>query len=108
MTESGYGRVPLAGGDNGRPAEGFKLLGEHRDDCFAKHDEDGLVFIVHGGTDYNRRKDGRRGGSTGWHRFRCNDPGCRAVALVRWDVLARFVNDGIAASAPRTGAERRS
>lgn len=75
---------------------GFKLLYPHRDDCWCKDDPDGLVFIVEDGIDHRRDKIGRQGGSTSWTRYRCNDPNCGAVALVRWDVLSRFVTEGVA------------
>lgn len=72
--------------------DGFKQLGEHVEDCRAAADEDGIAFIVHDGLDCRRKRNGDRGGSTMWHRFICNDTRCRAVQLVRWDVLAEFVN----------------
>jgi hypothetical protein len=74
--------------------DGYKLEGEHRPDCRAVDDPDGLTYIVHGGADHTLRRNGHRGGSTMWQRFRCNDPHCRAAMLVRWDVLARFVKEG--------------
>lgn len=72
-------------------AEGFRLIGEHRDGCFAERDKDGLTFIVHAGIrcDLNRNGVGR--GSTIWHVFRCNNLRCDAQMLVRWDTLSRFV-----------------
>lgn len=77
----------------------FKQLGEHREGCFMCCHSDGLdpeTFIVEDGFEYRDRL-GRRGGRHYWTRFRCNDPDCEAVMLVRWDALARFVT---AASPP--------
>lgn len=73
-------------------AEGFKLAGKHRKECWGH--EAGGFYSCDGHE--NRTKTGRRGGSTWWYRFPCNDPSCEAVALVRADVLAAFVNEGIA------------
>ena len=78
-----------------RFAEGvhFKLEGEHRKGCWCAGDAE--AFIALGGIDWCRKKNGHRGGSTMWLRFNCNDPHCEAVALVRWDALARFITSGI-------------
>lgn len=70
--------------------EGFKLLGKHRDGCYAAARPP--AFIVHDEIDFHRKKNGDKGGSTMWHRFICNDTRCHAVMLVRWDVLAQFID----------------
>lgn len=72
--------------------EGFKMLGKHVEGCFcADHAKYKQPFIVYEGADFDRRKNGDRGGSTMWHRFKCNDTECGAIAIVRWDVLAEFI-----------------
>lgn len=83
------GRVP------GVQREGFKLLGEHREGCFAAASEDGITFVIDDRDkphDFGRRRNGDRGGSSLWHRFACNDPSCEAILMVRWDKLAGFIN----------------
>ena len=75
------------------PASPFKLLVEHREGCWTEGDE--YRFIVADGIEWNRRTNGSKGGSTSWTRYRCNDPHCPAIALVRWDALAAFVTAGI-------------
>jgi hypothetical protein len=71
--------------------EGFKLLHGHRKGCRAARRPP--AFILHDGNDFSRDRLGRRNGSKLWHRFRCNDTECEAIMLVRWDVLADFVDD---------------
>jgi hypothetical protein len=73
--------------------DGFKLLGQHVEGCYGLADEDGITFVVQAGVEWDRDRIGRKGGSTMWHRFKCNDIRCEAVLLVRWDTLAAFVND---------------
>lgn len=89
-----------------RYAEGihFKQLGEHIIDCHEAAHTSGLdpeAFIVEDGAEW-RDRIGRRGGSHRWVRFLCNDTRCRAVMLVRWDALARFVTRAVA---PDSGAK---
>lgn len=72
--------------------DGFKLIEEHREGCLAEQDKDGITFVCHEGYDFRRKRNGHRGGSTMWHRFRCNDINCQAILLIRWDTLALFVN----------------
>ncbi len=76
--------------------DGFKLVGSHRDGCYAESNE--YTFVIDGPHEWNRRKNGDLGGSTLWFSFVCNDAACEAVALVRWDTLAAFVNEGIRGS----------
>lgn len=71
--------------------DGFKLLGEHREGCWG-HEAGG--FLCYDGEE-RRDRIGRKGGYKSWHRFRCNDPDCESVALVRNDVVAHFVNEGV-------------
>jgi len=71
--------------------EGFKLLSEHRDECLAEKSEFG-TFVLHDGYEWRRKRNGHRGGTTMWHRFRCNDTDCEAVMMVRDDVLVNFVD----------------
>lgn len=74
------------------PRSGFKRVHKHNEDCFSARPDDDIVFIVAGKELFNLDKIGRKGGSTMWFSFRCNDPSCRALMLVRWDVLATFVS----------------
>ncbi len=69
---------------------GFALSEPHREGCWGA---EAGGFVCYSGTE-NRDRNGRKMGGRGqeWHRFKCNDPSCDAVALVRWDVLAGFVN----------------
>ena len=76
------------------PGSPFKLLIPHREGCWTEGDE--YRFIVGDGTEWNLRTDGRRGGSNSWKRYRCNDPNCPSIALVRWDALSAFVTEGVA------------
>lgn len=72
--------------------DGFRQLNSHAVECFATDDEHGIAFVVYEGSE-NRSLGGHRAkGSTQWHRFACNDPRCLAKLLVRWDVLAGFIN----------------
>lgn len=75
--------------EQGKRAEGFKLLTPHSDDCFCKDNPETAFVLPNGMTD--RNKIGHRRGSWTWFRFRCNDGNCPAEMGVRWDVLARFV-----------------
>jgi len=86
--------------------DGFKLLGDHVDGCLCVRKYDGGKFIVHDGMLYNRRRNGDRGGSTCWHRFRCNDTNCNAILLVRWDTLANFIDPPEPDCARPDGASR--
>ena len=74
-----------------RPLGGFKVEGRHRPECWG-HEAGGFVCPR---PSVQRDSIGRKGGSTEWFMFACNDPGCDAVALVRWDVLTEFVNRGV-------------
>jgi hypothetical protein len=73
--------------------DGFKLLEGHSPDCFCRDKLD-EAFVSHGGFT-NRAKNGRKGGSWSWHVFRCNDPKCPAEMGVRWDVMARTLDEGL-------------
>lgn len=79
--------------------EHFKQLGEHHPDCFMllhSSGSDPEAFIVHDGAEYRDRIGRKVKGTNGsrWERYRCNDPKCEAVMLVRWDALARFISGG--------------
>jgi hypothetical protein len=77
--------------------DGIKLFVQHRKGC-AFGDGTGShrhAFAVYDRADLNRAQNGRKGGSTFWHVFRCNDPRCPAEAGVRWDVLAELVASGL-------------
>lgn len=69
--------------------EGFKLIVPHDPACF--YTEDGSPFVLEDGIEWDRRRNGDRGGSTGFQRFRCNDPKCPAIAIVRLDVLSDWI-----------------
>lgn len=69
---------------------GFFVKPGHSENC-RLHDLGREEFIVYDGMNHNLTRDGRRGGSTTWHKFRCNDIECEAVAHVRWDVLMVFI-----------------
>ena len=73
--------------------DGFKLEGEHRDGCFAA--QRAPAFVCFDGYEWKLRQNGHRGGSTMWFRFTCNDPSCMARLLVRWDVIAGFLDPGL-------------
>lgn len=68
---------------------GVKQIVAHRAECWCENEP--LSFICHRGMDFGRDVLGRRGGSRAWHRFICNDPACPAVVIVRWDVLAGWI-----------------
>jgi hypothetical protein len=71
--------------------DGFKLEGEHVEGCLAAARPP--AFILHDDYEWRRDKNGRRHRGGGmWHRFSCNDMNCDAVMLVRWDVLAEFID----------------
>jgi hypothetical protein len=76
--------------------DGFTLEGPHSSDCWAVGKP--RTFII---TDDERprrhdlRRNGNRNGSTLFHRFRCQDPHCTAVLLVRWDTMADVLDEGI-------------
>jgi hypothetical protein len=76
-------------------ADGFKLTEPHREDCWCEDREDDMTFIVLDGTEYRDRIGRRQHSTNSWYRFRCNDPRCPAVALVRWDRLSSFITAGI-------------
>lgn len=76
-----------------RLADGFFLQPDHEEWCHAKNDEDGLTFLVYDGSDWMRRRNGDRGGSTQFHKFICNDISCDAVLYVRWDVLGKWLTE---------------
>lgn len=73
-------------------AIGFKLDVPHAPDCFIEGTA--RAFVLCDGGEFDRDKLGRRNGHTLWHRFRCNDPSCPAIMLVRWDVLSDFIDAG--------------
>ena len=76
--------------------DGIKLLTPHDDDCWFKGTErEATEFVCYDGAMFNLKRNGHRGGSTMWHRFRCNDPSCGAVAIVRWDVLTDLIAKGL-------------
>jgi hypothetical protein len=75
-------------------SEGFKLDVPHSKDCWLRDDPE--PFVCAAGNAWGRKKNGHRGGATHWFRFRCNCPACPAILLVRWDVLVRFINKGLA------------
>lgn len=78
-------------------SDGFKLETPHAKDCILAERDDPIRFIVtdrNHPIDFRLRRNGTRGGSTMWWRFVCNDINCPARLLVRWDVLAEFVNGG--------------
>jgi len=77
--------------------QGFILSEPHAPDCFclAKKKDD---FVVYDGWESRDRIGRKNSGVCWWHRFKCNDPDCPAVALVRWDVLKEFVSKGLKAA----------
>jgi hypothetical protein len=84
--------------------DGFKLDVPHSEDCLAVTAP--RPFVLHDGVEWRRDKRGRRGGSRMWHRFRCNDPKCPSIVLVRWDVLADVVDASLAQTNSEEGARR--
>lgn len=80
---------------------GFFVKPTHSEKC-RLHASGRDEFIVYEGMSHSLRRDGRRGGSTTWHKFRCNDIECGAIAHVRWDVLMVFIAGLVHASKERT------
>lgn len=72
-------------------AEGLKQFVPHSPGCICASRGEKDCFIVHKEMNFSRRRDGRRGGSTLWHVFSCNDPDCPGEMGVRWDALADFL-----------------
>lgn len=71
--------------------EGFYLAIPHSDTCFIKDESD--PFALHDGYDFSLNKRGTGRGSTGFHRFRCNDMSCEAILRVRFDVLSQWLGN---------------
>lgn len=71
---------------------GLRLSEPHRPGCWG-HEAGG--FVCYDGTERRYRSGRKHKQGVDWHRFRCNDPDCSAVALVRWDVLSEFINLGV-------------
>lgn len=79
------------------PRDGFRLEGKHRDGC--RSVARAQTFIVPDGMRFDLKRNGHRGGSTGWLRFKCNDVDRPARALVRWDVVADLIDSGMKGAA---------
>ena len=76
------------------PREGFRLRVPHSANCFLQ--DDAAPFVLQGDprVEYGLNKNGQRQGSYSFMRFRCNDPDCAAILLVRLDVLSEWLGDG--------------
>lgn len=70
---------------------GFRVIGKHRAGCWG-HEAGG--FCSFAGIARRDKIGGMRSDQYHWFRFQCNDPGCEAEAIVRWDVLAAVINEG--------------
>lgn len=72
----------------------LRVLIDHDPECFLRYRDD--AFVMHDGMEWDRKRNGYKGGSTAFHRFRCNDPKCPAILLVNvvWlaDRLAEYVS----------------
>lgn len=78
-------------------ATGFFVKPAHSEKCYLANGGR-QEFIVYEGMTHSLKRNGRRGGSTSWHRFRCNCIECEAIAYIRWDVLMVFIAGLIHAS----------
>ena len=80
---------------------GFFVKPAHSAKCYLA-DQGREEFIVYDGSTHSLKRNGHRGGSTMWHKFRCNCIDCDAIAYVRWDMLMTFVS--VLAHASREGS----
>lgn len=77
---------------------GVKLLIPHRSGCLMVGERHVFVMPDDRPYEFGRDRAGRAGGGSLWMRFRCNDPDCEAIAIVRWDRTSSLIDDALEGS----------